>query len=63
MYKIFNIMINIIYGLRDPRNDVYQYIGKSSVGAKRAIQHLTKSHSESVNCWVDMLANDWYIIE
>lgn len=52
-------MINIIYGLRDPRNDVYQYIGKSSVGAKRAIQHLTKSHSESVNCWVDMLANDW----
>jgi predicted XRE-type DNA-binding protein len=52
-------MINIIYGLRDPRNDVYQYIGKSSVGSKRAIQHLTKSHSDGVNSWVDMLANDW----
>jgi hypothetical protein len=52
-------MVNIIYGLRDPRNDVYQYIGKSSVGSKRAIQHLTKSHSDSVNSWVGMLANDW----
>jgi len=52
-------MINIIYGLRDPRNDVYQYIGKSTVGNKRALQHLTLSHSERVNEWVKMLADNW----
>jgi DNA-binding XRE family transcriptional regulator len=52
-------MINIIYGLRDPRNDVYQYIGKSSVGTKRALQHLTLSHSERVNEWVKKLGEDW----
>lgn len=47
--------MNIIYGLRDPRNDVYQYIGKSTVGKERPLQHLTKSHSERVNQWVSML--------
>lgn len=52
-------MINIIYGLRDPRNDVYQYIGKSTVGNKRALQHLTKSHSDKVNKWVSLLEEDW----
>lgn len=52
-------MINIIYGLRDPRNDVYQYIGKSSVGTKRELQHLTQSHSEKVNEWVKKLGEDW----
>ena len=52
-------MKNIIYGLRDPRNDVYQYIGKSTVGNKRALQHLTKSHSEIVNDWVKELENNW----
>ena len=52
-------MINIIYGLRDPRNDVYQYIGKSTVGTKRALQHLTQSHSERVNEWVKKLGEDW----
>jgi DNA-binding XRE family transcriptional regulator len=52
-------MINIIYGLRDPRNDVYQYIGKSTVGTKRALQHLTESHSERVNEWVNKLKENW----
>jgi predicted DNA-binding protein (UPF0251 family) len=51
--------MNIIYGLRDPRNDVYQYIGKSTVGKERALQHLTKSHSDRVNQWVDMLKEKW----
>lgn len=50
---------NIIYGLRDPRNDVYQYIGKSTVGESRPLQHLTKSHSSNVNNWVKELADNW----
>jgi len=48
-------MVNIIYGLRDPRNDVYQYIGKSTVGTKRPLRHLIKSHSPKVNDWVECL--------
>jgi DNA-binding XRE family transcriptional regulator len=52
-------MKNIIYGLRDPRNDVYQYIGKSTVGEKRPLQHLTNSHSTHVNEWVKMLEENW----
>ena len=52
-------MTNIIYGLRDPRNDVYQYIGKSTVGSKRALQHLTLSHSDKVNEWVNTLKENW----
>lgn len=50
-------MINIIYGLRDPRNDVYQYIGKSTVGINRPLQHLAHSHSPKVNEWVRELLN------
>jgi len=45
-------MINIIYGLRDPRNDVHYYIGKSTVGNKRALSHLKTSHSDKINEWV-----------
>jgi DNA-binding XRE family transcriptional regulator len=52
-------MKNIIYGLRDPRNDVYQYIGKSTVGEQRPLQHLTRSHSPYVNEWVKMLEENW----
>src|SRR5271157_5151379 len=59
MYNKCYIMINIIYGLRDPRNDVYQYIGKSTVGTKRALQHLTESHSERVNEWINKLKENW----
>ena len=51
---------NIIYGLRDPRNDVYQYIGKSTVGKNRPLQHLCKSHSDFVNKWVEELASKRY---
>lgn len=52
-------MKNIIYGLKDPRNDVYQYIGKSTVGDIRALKHLTKSHSKKVNEWLNDLNNNW----
>lgn len=52
-------MINIIYGLRDPRNDVYQYIGKSTVGTERGLDHLTRSHSTGVNEWVNKLKKNW----
>lgn len=52
-------MINIIYGLRDPRNDVYQYIGKSTIGVNRPLQHLTYSHSDKVNEWVAKLGENW----
>jgi len=48
-------MTNLIYGLRDPRNDVYYYIGKSTVGYSRPLTHLTKSHNETVNQWVNQL--------
>ena len=50
---------NIIYGLKDPRNDVYQYIGKSTVGDKRALAHLTKSHSPKIKSWIESLAENW----
>jgi DNA-binding XRE family transcriptional regulator len=46
---------NLIYGLRDPRNDVYKYIGKTTVGEKRPLMHLKKSHNILVNQWVDEL--------
>ncbi len=52
-------MVNIIYGLRDPRNDVYQYVGKSTVGLRRPLEHLTNSHSKRVNDWVKMLGSNW----
>ena len=46
---------NLIYGLRDPRNDVYKYIGKTTVGNSRPLQHLLKSHNQLVNDWVKEL--------
>lgn len=45
-------MKNVIYGLRDPRNDVHYYIGKSTIGNKRALSHLKISHSDKVNEWI-----------
>lgn len=48
---------NLIYGLRDPRNDVYRYIGKTTVGHGRPLKHLTKSHNKLVNKWVEMLSS------
>lgn len=52
---------NIIYGLRDPRNDVYYYIGKSTVGTSRPLTHLIKSHSDAVNEWVSELKSNYII--
>jgi hypothetical protein len=43
---------NLIYGLRDPRNDVYRYIGKTTVGERRPLSHLIESHNVLVNEWV-----------
>lgn len=56
-------MKNIVYGLRDPRNDVYCYIGKSSIGESRPLSHLTNSHSKDVNDWVKGLADDWQYVK
>ena len=46
---------NIIYGLRDPRNDVYCYVGKLSVVVTRPLTHLIESHSENIRGWVSEL--------
>jgi len=55
-YVVHCIMkTNLIYGLRDPRNDVYYYIGKTTVGNERPLKHLTNSHSKTVNEWVKQL--------
>lgn len=45
----------IIYGLKCPIDDVYKYIGKSSIGMKRPKQHLVLSHNENIRIWVDEL--------
>jgi len=47
---------NLIYGLRDPRNDVYKYIGKTTIGIGRPLSHLVKSHNKNVNEWVKNLS-------
>jgi DNA-binding XRE family transcriptional regulator len=52
-------MKNIIYGLADNRNDLIYYVGKSSVAEKRPLTHLTNSHSDKVNKWVDEVRNNW----
>ena len=48
---------NLIYGLRDPRNDIYYYIGKTTIGVNRPLSHLNKSHNKNVNNWVLELNN------
>jgi len=52
-------MKNIVYGLTDSRNDLVYYVGKSSVGDKRALEHLTKSHSNKVNDWIQDVKENW----
>lgn len=53
-------MINIVYGLIDPRNDVVQYVGKSTIGNNRVIKHLEqKSHSNKINEWIKGLESKW----
>jgi len=46
---------NLIYALRDSRNDAYFYVGKTTVGIKRPLKHLTKSHNKEVNNHVKLL--------
>lgn len=48
-------MENLIYGLRDPRDDLYYYIGKTKVGKNRPISHLHYSHNKKVKEWVSEL--------
>jgi len=43
---------NLIYGLRDPRNDLYYYIGKTTIGKNRPITHLHYSHNKDVRKWI-----------
>jgi DNA-binding XRE family transcriptional regulator len=43
---------NLIYGLMDPRNDLFYYVGKTTVGENRPLAHLTHSHNEMVKNWV-----------
>lgn len=45
----------LIYSLRCPFTDSIHYIGKSTQGMTRPMQHLTKSHSDKVIEWVDEL--------
>lgn len=57
-------MKNIIYGLIDSRNDLIYYVGKSSVGEKRPLQHLIRqSHSKKVNDWVDEMQKIWHPVK
>ena len=46
---------NIIYGLYCPFLNTLHYIGKSTYGMTRPLQHLTGSHSEKINEWVNQL--------
>lgn len=48
-------MDRIIYALQCPFTDKVHYIGKSEVGILRPTQHLSKSHSDKINDWVEEL--------
>lgn len=50
----------IIYSLKCPFTQSIHYIGKSSVGMIRPLQHLTQSHSEKINEWVNDLKQIGY---
>lgn len=46
---------NIIYGLSCPFTGEIHYVGKSTQGLIRPLQHMRKSHSNKVNEWVSEL--------
>lgn len=50
----------LIYSLCCPFTDEVHYIGKSSSGMIRPLQHLNKSHSEKINEWVNNLKEIGY---
>lgn len=56
-----NMENNLIYGLRSPINNLYYYIGKTSVGHGRPITHLHYSHNKNVNEWVTSLKNEFNV--
>ena len=45
----------IIYALCCPYTDEVHYVGKSSSGMLRPLSHISKSHSNKVNEWIDEL--------
>lgn len=47
---------NIIYCLKCPFTDNIHYVGKSTQGLVRPMQHLSESHSEKINDWVKDIA-------
>jgi len=48
-------MERLIYGLKCPVTNRMHYIGKSTQGMRRPMQHLSKSHSVKINEWVSDL--------
>lgn len=46
---------NLIYVLKDPRNDLGVYVGKTTIGVARPIKHVHYSHNEHVRKWVEEL--------
>jgi len=46
---------NIIYGLACPYTKEIHYVGKSTQGLIRPLQHMRKSHSDKINEWVTEL--------
>jgi DNA-binding XRE family transcriptional regulator len=49
-------MERLIYGLRCPVTKRIHYIGKSTQGMRRPLQHLSDSHSAKIREWVNDLA-------
>jgi DNA-binding XRE family transcriptional regulator len=45
----------LIYALKCPFTNSMHYIGKSTQGMTRPLQHLKQSHSEKINQWVNEL--------
>lgn len=46
---------HLIYCLKCPFTEEIHYIGRTTQGMRRPLQHLTKSHSDRVNEWVTNL--------
>ena len=46
---------NLIYGLKCPFTKEIHYIGKTTQGMLRPLQHLSKSQNEKVREWVNSL--------
>ena len=51
---------NLIYALRCPFTDEIHYVGKTTQGLRRPMQHLTKSHSIKIREWVNDISELGY---